>query len=137
MVFFFMSKVKILLAKAKDDIDLVAAVIDSENQHDNAGYHLSQACEKTLKALCELKGVAYPTDGKKGHDLDRLMSLLEDQGVQEISSFENIVSLSVYDAQARYDYLSDEEQLDLKEYLELSKKLFKFVLKEFGKKQKK
>lgn len=128
-----MSKAKILLAKAKDDLELVKTIIGLKNQHDNAGYHLCQACEKILKALCEVRGLTYSTDGKKGHDLDRLLTHLEEDGMSEVSSFEDIIALTVYDAQARYDYLSDEERLDLKEYLAKTVHLAKFALQEFAK----
>lgn len=75
-----MMKAKQLILKALDDLNLCDQIIDDLQQHDNVGYHMSQACEKLLKALCLIKEIDYPISGSAGHDLERLFQLLEENG---------------------------------------------------------
>lgn len=122
---------KQILAKASDDLDLVRSSVKNERQHDNCGYHLCQAVEKTLKFFCEVHCVEYSRNGKTGHSLDLLFgSLHEHKKMSWIAEHFDLVELDVYDSGSRYDYVFPDERLDLKKYLQRAESLFGKALSE-------
>lgn len=105
---------KSMILKAQDCIDTAKANMETPAQHDIVGYNLAQAAEFMLKALCNLRGIEIPED-EDGHDLDMLMSLLEEDNMTSISSLADVVELTQYNslkASVRPD-----ERLDMKEFL--------------------
>jgi HEPN domain-containing protein len=66
-----MSDASIWIAKARSDLDMVdRAMTPATNQNlEQAAYHLQQAAEKTIKALLDHLGIAYPRSGGRGHDI--------------------------------------------------------------------
>jgi len=107
-----------LLVKATDDLNLVQNNLPNERQHDNCGYHLAQATEKILKFLCEISGVTYSRDGKYGHSLEALFRNLEKcKAASFTQDYNDLIDLSVYDAESRYSFIPEEERLNLNKYL--------------------
>lgn len=113
---------KSLILKAQDDLDLAKKHIDDEKQHDLVGYNLAQACEKFLKALCDMRGLSYPEDD---HDLDSLMSTLEEANFSAISSHADVIELTPYNSAGAH--VREDERLDMEEYLGYVENLKKLV----------
>lgn len=115
---------KSLILKAQDDLDLAKQHVQDSQQHELVGYNLAQACEKYLKALCEIKGLDYPHD-EDGHDLDALMQILEENNFSAISSHADVIELTPYNmVNAR---IPASERLDLAEYIQYVEDLKKLV----------
>jgi HEPN domain-containing protein len=72
-----MSDADDMLAKARSDLDMVrrAMTPPTDQNLEQAAYHIQQAAEKARKALLVHLGIAYPRGGAKGHDL-KLSALL-------------------------------------------------------------
>lgn len=62
------------------------------------GFHVQQAAEKALKAWLCIRDAIYPMT----HELTRLLSLLENQGV-EVEKFWPLVQYTMFAVQARYE----------------------------------
>lgn len=118
------SQAKSLILKAQDNIETAKSNLGDDKQHDVAGYNLAQACELLLKSLLEMRGLEYPHDDD-GHDLDTLMSILEEEGMAEISSHADVIELTQYNNTSAH--IRSEERLDLKEYLAQTEDLKKLV----------
>lgn len=116
---------KSMILKAQDSLDTAKTRLDDPSQHDIVGYNLAQAAECMLKALCSLRGIEYP-NGDDGHDLDVLVSLLEEDNMQAISSHADIIELTPYN-QTRQSVRQD-ERLNLKEYFGYVEDLKKLVV---------
>jgi HEPN domain-containing protein len=105
---------KSMILKAQDSIDTAKANLDNPAQHEIAGYNLAQAVECMLKALLQLREVEIP-EGEDSHDLDVLLSLLEEDNMVQISSHADVVELTPYNnARAHID---PDDRLDLREWL--------------------
>ncbi|UOE99740.1 HEPN domain-containing protein [Bdellovibrio reynosensis] len=113
---------KSLILKAQDDLDLAKKHVDDEKQHDLVGYNLAQACEKYLKALCDMRGLSYPEDD---HDLDALMSTLEEANFSAISSHADVIELTPYNSANAH--IREDERLDMEEYITHVENLKKLV----------
>lgn len=106
---------KSLIIKASENLEVAKKHLDDEKQHDVVGYNLAQACEQFLKALCEMRGLEYPSDDE-GHDLDVLMQVLEENNFSAISSHADIIELTEYNSPKAL--VRKEDRLNLKEYLD-------------------
>lgn len=115
---------KSLILKAQDNIDTARRNIDDAHQHEIVGYNLAQACENLLKALLTLRDVDFP-EGNDAHDLDTLMSLLEEDNMTSISSHADIVELTPYNSLTAR--ITGSERLNLHEYLGYVEDLKAFV----------
>ncbi|MES2963291.1 MAG: HEPN domain-containing protein [Bdellovibrionota bacterium] len=105
---------KSMILKAQDNIDTAKAHLEDPSQHEVAGYNLAQAVECMLKALLQLREVEIP-EGDDSHDLDVLLSLLEEDNMVQASSHADVVELTPYNnARAHID---PDDRLDLKEWL--------------------
>jgi HEPN domain-containing protein len=105
---------KSLILKAQDCLDLAKSMISDDKQHDIAGYNLAQAAEMFLKALCSVRDLEFPADDE-GHDLDNLMSILEEDGLAAVSSHADVVELTPYNALRAH--VQADERLDLEEWM--------------------
>ena len=105
---------KSMILKAQDNIDTAKAHLDDPAQHEVAGYNLAQAVECMLKALLQLREVEIP-EGEDGHDLDVLLSLLEEDNMVQASSHADVVELTPYNNSRAH--IAPEDRLDLREWL--------------------
>jgi HEPN domain-containing protein len=117
-----------LIIKASENLEVAKKHLDDEKQHDMVGYNLAQACEQFLKALCEMRGLDYPSDDT-GHDLDTLMQVLEENNFSAISSHADIIELTEYNSPKAY--IKKEDRLNLNEYLEYVESLKSLVGDQF------
>ena len=68
------------------------------------GFHAQQSVEKAFKAWLSLRGVDYPFE----HDLKLLYQLLEDLNETAIERFKDLIELSDFAVQFRYQFFDDE-----------------------------
>lgn len=123
-----------LLAKASDDLDLAKGVISIQRQHDNCGHHLALATEKVLKSIHDLAGISYSRDGKHGHSLIQLFkSASQEAGKAFVNDYKELMRLDVYGSASRYDYVMEEDKLNLNKHLGLCQALFNEALREYRK----
>lgn len=115
---------KSLIFKAQEDLDLAKKYLEDDTQHELVGYNLAQACEKYLKALCDMKGLEYPSN-EEGHDLDALMQILEENNFSAISSHADVIELTPYNSTTAR--IRPDERLDLQEYVSYVDNLKKLV----------
>jgi HEPN domain-containing protein len=108
------STAKSLVLKAQDSLDTANKFIGDDQQHDIAGYNLAQATECFLKALCSERDLEFP-QGEESHDLDHLLSLLEEDGLTAISSLADVVDLTPYNSPRAH--IRKEDRMNLKEAL--------------------
>jgi HEPN domain-containing protein len=105
---------KSLILKAQDNLETAKKYLDDDQQHDIVGYNLAQACEYFLKSLCAVRDLEYPHD-EEGHDLDALMSLLEEDNLSAVSSYADLVELTQYNSTGAH--IRKESRLNLRDYL--------------------
>jgi HEPN domain-containing protein len=119
-------RARLLVAKAQDDENLIAEVIESEQVTDEIiGFHAQQAAEKLLKALLMAREIQY----RKTHDLRELIDLLFEHAIILPESLMEIRTLSPFAVDFRYDYLPSEEevQFDRRNALEMVRQLRAWV----------
>jgi len=102
-----------MLRLAKVDLKALRNMLDPDRFEDSVfGFHAQQAVEKALKAWLTLRGVAYP----KTRDLRLLMNLLQNQA-QDIQQFEDLVDLTDFAVQFRYDFVPVSTEIDRQDML--------------------
>lgn len=100
---------KLMLDMADADIQALRNMTDAGNFAESVfGFHCQQAVEKLLKAWLSLEGVAYP----RTHDLRTLMQLLEAGSPGRLGPFLDLVDLTDYAVQFRYEAPMDLHLLD-------------------------
>jgi len=72
--------------------------------HETVGFHAQQACEKFIKAVLVLHGIAF----ERTHDLIVLHQLLEDHQIEISADKEKLRALNNYARQFRYEGCSIE-----------------------------
>ena len=91
---------KTLVEKAAGDVATLRAIAESRNVPDEAiGLHAQQAVEKALKAVLALSGVRYPFT----HDIDRLVELVEAEGLELSASLREAGQLTPWALAHRYE----------------------------------
>jgi HEPN domain-containing protein len=104
---------RVLLGLARDDDFAARSLLPVEGVADAIlGFHAQQSVEKSLKAVLASAGVQFPYT----HDLDGLMELCREHGVQVPDELEDADGLSPYGVRMRYG-ASHETRLDRKQAL--------------------
>ena len=99
-----LEQARMLLSLARKDVKAAQAMMDGAAFADEIfGFHAQQSVEKALKAWLALTGVEYP----KTHDLQALIFLLESGGEPVPSSFKELVDLTDFAVQFRYEAFND------------------------------
>lgn len=93
---------RLLLDIALRDLTTIEAMASSTAFPDEVfGFHAQQACEKALKAWLTLLDCDYP----RIHDLDELLSLVQDRSPDIGSRYSSLTELTPFAVQFRYDVL--------------------------------
>lgn len=91
------------------------------------GFHAQQIIEKAIKSVLTLKTIHY----RKSHDLAELIDLLKDNEIQIPSFLENVVNLTPFAVEFRYDFLPPEnersEQINRNDIRDLSHKAIEWA----------
>jgi HEPN domain-containing protein len=91
---------ELFMRKALEDEALLDAVVTLPNVADATfGFHCQQAAEKLMKALLSRLGIRF----RRTHDLQELMSLLEDAGEALPAELGCVDELTPYGVEFRYD----------------------------------
>ena len=101
---------RLLLETARKDLRALEGMGDPTTFAEEIfGFHAQQAVEKAIKSWLSLAGRAYP----RTHDLEALLVLLEEGGANVPDTFWELIDLSDFAVQLRYQaYAYDEELLD-------------------------
>ena len=102
---------EILLRKAgQDEYAMNKLALDPEAADEVIGFHAQQAVEKLLKAVLNIRAVAY----RRTHDLMTLIDLLRESGPPLPPDLEDVCRLGPFAAEFRYDMMPPEgkESLD-------------------------
>jgi HEPN domain-containing protein len=99
----------LLARKAGNDATAAREFADNSDISDEIiGFHAQQAVEKWLKALMASLGLAQ----QRTHDIDRLSTVLEENGVQLPVARSRLAELTDFAVPLRYEDLLDAEPLD-------------------------
>ena len=100
---------RLLLQKARQDLDLVVSVVDSEAVADEIiGFHIQQAIEKAIKASLTRLGIQYEFT----HDLSTLYRQVENSGLTLPAPIDAVEELTVFAVQFRYLLYQEEQGFD-------------------------
>ncbi|MGH7563709.1 MAG: HEPN domain-containing protein [Gemmatimonadota bacterium] len=98
----------LLLEAARKDLRALEGMNDPGTFAEEIfGFHAQQAVEKAIKAWLSLAGRQYP----RTHDLEALLVLLEDGGATVPDDFWDLVDLSDFAVQLRYESYEYEEDI--------------------------
>ncbi len=110
---------RLLLQKARQDLDLVVSVVDSEAIADEIiGFHIQQAIEKAIKASLTRLGIQYEFT----HDLSILYRQAENSGLTLPASIDAVEELTVFAVQFRYLLYQEKQGFDRNAGLNLAEK---------------
>lgn len=94
------------LRKAEHDLGSARLLLTGENLFDSVCFHCQQLAEKSIKALLTNKSVRF----KKVHDLDVLLSLLDDSDFDSVRNYALILNSYAVDARYPGDYVEPERE---------------------------
>jgi HEPN domain-containing protein len=119
----FLEQYAIFILKAKQDFSLVREVMDNTNVAPEIMlFHIQQGVEKLIKALFCLYSVRFP----KTHDLDELVELAQDSGIDLPLDMEKLTELTPYAVEWRYAVLHDDLH-DISGMLQQAESFLEFV----------
>ena len=100
---------RLMVDMAAADLQAVSHMIDQSQFADSVfGFHCQQAVEKLCKAWLSLVGIEYP----RTHDLRTLFHLIESHEPEQLMPFIDLVDLTDYAVQFRYEAPLDLDSLD-------------------------
>lgn len=101
----FLEQHRIFILKAEQDFALVREVLGNDKvAPEIILFHLQQAVEKLIKALFTCRSIRFP----KTHDLDELVDLAEENGIELPPFMDKLSELSPYAVEGRYAILHDD-----------------------------
>lgn len=115
------------LRKAEHDLGSARLLLTGENLFDSVCFHCQQLAEKSIKALLTLKSIRF----KKVHDLDVLLSLLDDPDFNSIRSYTLILNSYAVDARYPGDYIEPERD-EAEEALRMAIEIYELAIRKFG-----
>ncbi|MDX1605186.1 MAG: HEPN domain-containing protein [Candidatus Competibacterales bacterium] len=100
---------RLMVAMAGEDLQAIRYMDDPEKFAESVfGFHCQQAVEKLVKAWLSMAGVSVP----RTHDLRALFRLIEDLDAGQVERFIDLVDLTDYAVQFRYQTPLDLQPLD-------------------------
>lgn len=89
---------------------------------DKVYFELQQSAEKLLKAILSKNGIKF----NKTHDIDKLISLCDENSIELIDNIDELISLNDYAVEGRYDIICDDIE-DSDQYFIIVEKLINFI----------
>ncbi len=123
----FLSQYSIFFNKANTDLKVAEYLLNSEDEEIDMEviyFHLQQAAEKYIKSLLSFNKIHF----EKIHDIQKLMSLCEDNTIELPEYTQKLVALNPFAVEGRYGLIV-EDMHDASGYIVLIKKLRNFVEK--------
>jgi HEPN domain-containing protein len=124
----FLKQHEILFIKAKEDFVAANYLLDGFNNHglelnlEIIFFHFQQCAEKLLKSVLDIHKIKFPHT----HDLDTLMSILEENEIFLFEELEELLPLSDFAVESRYSILHD-DLCDSDKYIILLDRLITIV----------
>ena len=119
----FLEQHVIFILKARQDFALVREVMGNNKVAPEIMlFHIQQGVEKLIKALFCLHSVRFP----KTHDLDELVELAQEHGIELPPIMEKLTELSPYAVEWRYAILHDDLH-DIADMLQQAELFLEFV----------
>lgn len=124
------SSAELFLYKAKVDLNAAKYLLDGFNDGnldidlEKICFESQQCAEKLLKAILSKNNIVFP----RTHDLEDLIDLCSDNGIELAEKVELLPDLTEYAVQGRYAIIHD-DIVDAGKYIEILEKLLKFVKK--------
>ena len=115
------------LRKAEHDLGSARLLLTSDNLFDSACFHSQQLAEKSIKAVLTHKSIRF----KKIHDLDKLLSLLDDPDFDEFRNYALILNSYAVDARYPGDYVEPEQE-EAVEALRMAIEIYEFSKQKLG-----
>jgi HEPN domain-containing protein len=112
------------MAKAAHDLVAARATIATGEALDTVCFHSQQAAEQTLKALLAIKDVQYPWR----HDMGELLELLRIHHPNLEMPTEELLKLSPYAVEARYDGIWTPDIEEARNALALAEQMHALIL---------
>ncbi len=109
-----------LLRKGENDLIAARAILPTGRALDTVCFHAQQAAEKALKALLAAKDLPYPWR----HDLGELMNAVKDHYPAVASLEKDILTLSPYAVELRYDDAADPSVDEAQTAVRIAERLF-------------
>lgn len=106
----FLNQYEILIQKANADLSAAEILFERFNEGNTqldlevVCFHLQQGAEKLLKAVLSYKMIHYP----KVHDLETLLNIADDNGIELNINRDNLIELSDYAVEGRYSVMHDD-----------------------------
>jgi len=119
---------EILFIKAKEDFVAAKYLLDGFNHHglelnlEIIFFHFQQCAEKLLKAVLDIHKIKFPHT----HDLDNLMTLLEENNIFLFEDLEELLPLTDFAVEGRYSIIHDDLH-DSDKYIALLNTLMEIV----------
>jgi HEPN domain-containing protein len=111
------------MARARSDLAFARSPLPEGAVYEDLCFHAQQAVEKGLKALLAMKDVEYPWL----HDLGELVGLVRAHWPNLLSPNEELVELSPYAVEARYDDAWSPDPREARRALDLAEQLHALV----------
>lgn len=90
----------LLLGRAHADLSAARLLADHPDQDDGViGFHIQQACEKSLKAVIAIRQIEVP----RVHDLEALVEVLEGHEIRLPADLNEVGALTAWAVTMRYD----------------------------------
>jgi HEPN domain-containing protein len=124
----FLKQHEILFIKAKEDFVAAKYLLDGFNNHglelnlEIIFFHFQQCAEKLLKSVLDIHSIKFPHT----HDLDNLMTLLEENNIFLFDELEELLPLTDFAVEGRYSILHDDLN-DTDKYIALLDTFIKIV----------
>lgn len=115
------------LQKAEHDLGTARLLIADEVYFDSICFHCQQLAEKSIKALLTHKSIRF----KKIHDLEILLSMLNDPDFNEHGSYAVILNSYAVDARYPGDYAEPEKE-EATEALRMATEIYEIVKRKLG-----
>jgi len=95
----------ILLQKAREDAQMVQALLDGGSAPWGPAFHAQQAVEKAIKAVLSWHSIAYP----RTHNLGALVELLRAHSLPVPPDADDLSQLTPFGTMLRYGEVPDED----------------------------
>ncbi|MCK9373345.1 MAG: HEPN domain-containing protein [Sulfuricurvum sp.] len=119
---------EILFIKAKEDFVAAKYLLDGFNHHglelnlEIIFFHFQQCAEKLIKTVLDIHNIKFPHT----HDLDNLMTLLEENEIFLFDDLEELLPLTDFAVEGRYSIIHDDLN-DSDKYITLLNTLMEIV----------
>lgn len=114
-----------LLRKASNDLTAAGATLGTSKALDTVCFHAQQAAEKSLKALLADRDITYPWT----HDIGELIALVKPLHPSVRPMEADLVSLSAYGVDIRYDDALEPGLKDARRALKIAQQVHDFARK--------